>query len=291
MRRTALALCLLSSVAFAQRLPLPVGEGKGEDPRARRGCYDYRVGGYTVVYHSNQPVSVSVPAEGVIPRGSTSGTSSNVAPLSGVGNGGGGEAILVLAVVAAAALPVVIYALDAPASEEVLACWRDLRLEMAVGAGVVTNASTSANRWPTLGAARFSLAGGPLGISTSFESSFTRAAYGSADVHLLLRPPPKEHIEGGFALGARRVMSGGAARDGVEAGLPHRYVLWRDGPRQLGIDLAPYVFINTGGVDFRLEGGLHLPVDDHFSIQLGGRAFSFDTRVDVGGRLGFTFAY
>src|SRR5260221_414825 len=80
-------------------------------------------------------------------------------------------------------------------------------------------------------------------------------------VLFLIRPPPRKHIEGGLAVGFKHSFFLNTSRDGVEIGLPHEYVLWRDdlGRRQFGIELRPGVFLTPQGVDPSVELALKIP--------------------------------
>src|SRR5207302_3362380 len=139
-----------------------------------------------------------------LPSGSTSSPSSANAPLSGLGGGGDGKACLVIAVVVIAALPIIVYAVDDDADPDTLARYQRLepRFELYSGA----TSTSDPHLWAPLAGGRASLGSGALGLDASLESTLDPRYYGAADVHLLLRPPPKQHIEGALALGARRVV-------------------------------------------------------------------------------------
>jgi hypothetical protein len=208
------------------------------------------------------------------------------APLSGngssgsLGSGGGGspEGLLVLAVVLAVALPVVIYAVDSEAPEPVLRRFGCPTFSFE-GWGGVEGSSRSSN-WAGLAVGRFRAGYGFLGTDFQFDAS--PAGVGSYSVHLLLRPKPKEHLEGGLALGYKRSYFAAQLREGLEIGLPHQYVLWRDDRRQLGIELRPGVFFTRSGVDLSVELALMIPLFDFLSARVGTRAFSFDGQTMLG---------
>lgn len=281
MRATALLTALLlSSTAFAQEPP--------SAPSAlTRNCFDFS-GGTTVHGHTHVGSVGNVGNVGAtVPSGSTQASSSASAPLSGVSGGGGGsgEAILIVAVAAAVALPIIVYAIDEPANEEVLFRYNcpSVRLQLTGGA---INTPSNQGSWAPLAGARFSYGQSAFGLSASYESTFDPRFFGAMDVHLLLRPPPKRHIEGAFAIGARRVVFGGAQRDGLDVALPHRYVFTRVGTYPVGIDVTPGVFLGQRGLDYRLDAGLTFPIG-FTSLQFGARVFSFDDHIRAGGYLGF----
>lgn len=276
MRVAAAALSfVLSSAAFAQALPAQPVNLRG------RNCWggaDARAQG-TVL---NGNITGGGDLDGALPSGSTTAASSAQGPLSGgsLGGGGGGEALVAIAVAAAVALPVIVYAIDNDADDETLFQHTCPRFDFAFTGGAV-NTPTAPEQWTPLVGAALRFTGGAFGFDASLESTLDTRAYGSADAHFLLRPPPKQHIEGALALGVRRVVFGGAERNGFEVGLPHRYVLSRWGRRPLGLSLTPAVFVGDHGFDYRLEGGLTFPVG-FTSLDVGARVFSFDEHVRFG---------
>lgn len=219
-----------------------------------------------------------------LPSGSTQAASSADAPLSGVSGGGSGEAFLALVVVAAVALPVIVYAVDEDADEKTLFRYGCPTFQLELSAGAVST-PVSADAWAPLGGFRLMFAQGPLGLDASLESTLDPRHYGAMDAHLLLRPPPKRHIEGALALGVRRVVFGGAERNGFELALPHRYVISRAFGGAIGFDLRPAVFVGTRGVDYRVEGGMTFPIG-FTSFKVGVSVFSFDTHVRAGAYAG-----
>jgi hypothetical protein len=229
-----------------------------------------------------------------VPSGASGAVSSADAPLSGGSSGGGGigsgEGLLVLAVAAAVALPIILYAIDGDADEETLFRHGCPTFGLAVWAGAMNGAADSA-LWVPMTAVRASFAQGMLGVDASWEGTLDRGGvYGAVDAHLLLRAPPKKHVELGLALGARRVVFGGAERNGLEVALPHRYAFTRVGTRPLGLEVTPGVFIGTRGLDYRLEAALLIPVGP-VSLVGGGRVYSFDHHVRAGAHAGLSFGF
>ncbi len=252
-------------------------------------CWEVSTGQHYAVqyYGPGMDLNVGAPAP-PIPQGSPGAASNAEAPLTGNGSSIGrisGEALLALAVVVVAAAPIVVYALDSPASPDVMARYRCPQVDVAFVGGAVSMPSDP-SRFAPIGGVRTAFSMGLLGVDASYESTFGRDEVGNLDVHLRLRPPPREHIEGAVAVGYRRAVFGGAQRDGFELGLPHHYVLTRLGVRPVTIDLHPAVFIGSRGPDFRLEAGFTFPAGIA-AFQVGGRVFSFDTHVRAGAHLGF----
>jgi hypothetical protein len=225
-----------------------------------------------------------------IPSGSTTGSSSADAPLSGVSGGSGsGEALLIAAVALAVAAPIIVYAVDSPAEPEVLARHEGFNARARLLGGAVSTADPS--NWQPIFGFRGELAKGAFGFDTSIESTVDQRYYGSIDAHLLLRPPPRQHIEGALAIGARRVVFGGAERNGAELALPHRYMLTRDHLNGLAIEVRPGVFLGNRGFDFSLEAGVAVPLGQTLSFTGGARVFSVDTEVRAQGSAGVRAAF
>ncbi len=227
-----------------------------------------------------------------VPSGSTQAASSADAPLSGLGGGGGGggELLLAAAVIAVAALPLVLYAVDGDADEDTLHRYRCPSFQVGVLGGAMAGA-VDPNVFVPLTGARLSFAQGIFGFETSWESTLDGGrTYGALDGHLLLRPVPKKHVELGVAVGARRVVFGGAERNGFSLALPHRYALTRIDGRALGLELQPGVFIGNRGPDFRLEGSLIVPAGP-LTVRAGGQVYSFDSHIRGSAHAGLAFGF
>ncbi len=235
-----------------------------------------------------------------VPAGSTSGASSADAPLSGGGGGGsslgggggggGGELLLVAAVVVVAALPIVLYAVDGDANEETLTRYECPSLRLGLTGGAMAGAA-DANVFVPLSGFSFEYTQGFFGVGGSYEGTWDGLqTWGSMEAHALLRPKPKKHVELGLSVGFRRVVFGGAERNGLEVGLPHRYALARIDGRPLGLELTPALFVGNRGLDARLEGDLIFPVGP-VTLRTGGRVFSFDHHIRGGAQLGMSFGF
>lgn len=222
-----------------------------------------------------------------VPTGSPTAASSAQGPLSGVGSGGSGEGMLMIAVLAAAALPIVLYAVDSEAEEQVMFRHHCPSFDLQVVSGAMSLPSNQ-NGITGLAGVRATFGYAAIGFDLGYETTFVPGAYGSADAHFLLRPPPKKHVQGALALGVRRVVFGGAANDGIEIALPHRYVLTRAWGRPFAIEVDPGVLIGLRGVDYRLDAGLSIPAGV-MNVRVGARIFSFDSYLRGGGYLGFNF--
>jgi hypothetical protein len=193
------------------------------------------------------------------------------------------EALLVVAVLVAAALPLVLYAVDGEPDQRTLWRYRCPSFEFRLLTGAVTGPGPGELMTPLFGT-RWAFTVGAFGLAASLESSADRYSFGTADALLLLRPPPKAHMELAVSLGYRRALLGGEVRNGFELGLPHRYVLGRFDGRPLGFEVTPAVFIGPRGPDFRLEASFTAPLGP-LSLLIGGRAFSFDQEVRSGGHV------
>ncbi len=270
---------------------------------ADRPCFDWafeargtaHVGGDVIGGDVGGAVEVAGDLSPAIPSGSTSSASSADTPLSGVrggggGGGGGGELLLVAAVVVVAALPLVIYAVDSEADEATLHRYRCPSFQVGVLGGAMAGAADP-NVFVPLTGARLQFAQGVLGAQTTWEGTLDGGrTYGAVDAHLLLRPVPKKHVELGLAVGARRVVFGGAERNGLSVALPHRYALTRIDGRALGLEVEPAVFVGNRGADFRLEGSLVIPAGPT-TLRAGGQVYSFDSHVRGAAHAGLAFGF
>lgn len=182
------------------------------------------------------------------------------------------KAWLVVAVVAAIALPVVIYAVDKPAPRLVLQRFQcpTFNLEILGGAD---NGSSIGVRSSGFVTTRFGFGVGH--VAADFQYDASPAAVSAFAAHLLLRPTPRDHVEGGLAIGYRRSVLGARVQEGLEVGLPHRYALWRDGLRTLGLELRPLLLLGSR-VEPSLEAAFLVPLADVLHLRVGGRVFTFE---------------
>ena len=182
------------------------------------------------------------------------------------------KAWLVIAVVAVAVLPVVIYAVDAPAEPIVLRRFQcpTFSLDMLGGAD---------NSHDALGPGSYGffstrLTFGVAHVATDFQFDAAPAAVSSFSAHLLLRPEPKEHVEGGFAIGYRRSVLDNRVQDGLEIGFPHRYALWRDRLRTFSLELRPMLLVSNQ-IEPSLEAAFLFPLAQVLHLRVGGRVYTF----------------
>lgn len=208
-------------------------------------------------------------------------------PVSGgspSGGGGGGDAaVLVLLVVAAAALPIVVYAIDEDAQPDVSQCWATPEERLSFYGGTTSEVGLA----PFLGA-RGLLHWNAMGLEGGAEGSQLGSSF---DVHgaVLARIPPKQHIEFALGLGGRRLYSFLGSQSWFEVSLPQRYTPFRWNALEPGLsfDLRPSFLWNPTGVwDVRLEAAVVFPLGPYASIDIGGRAYSFQGRVQGGAMLG-----
>src|ERR1700674_4287466 len=168
----------------------------------------------------------SIYGEVPIPIG---GQSSGNIPSPPAGSGSK-DAWLVVAVVAAMAPPVVVYVMDTPAPRLVLqrfAC-PTFSLDFLGGAD---NGAALGNGAIGFVSTRFTFGVGLLATDLQYDAA--PGAVSAFSTHLLLRPTPREHIEGGLAIGYRRSVLGLRIEEGLEIGIPHRYPHLRDGTSTL----------------------------------------------------------
>jgi hypothetical protein len=184
-----------------------------------------------------------------------------------------GYALLVLAVVVIAALPFIVYAVDDDAdalTRQRFACPEGSFTMM--GGALFPSGGASASAVLTARVrSTYMYFGGDAEVSVA--NAGTNPA-GSFSAHLLVRPPPKQHIEGALALGVRRQAGPGGFLDGADIALPHEYVFFRDGYKHLGLELSPRVFINTRAVDVGVEGNVVIPIVDFVQLRVGGQVFT-----------------
>ena len=124
------------------------------------------------------------------------------------------------------------------------------------------------------------------------EGGVEGTRYGSFDVHgsFLARIPPKQHVEFSLGLGGRHLSSTFGTQSWFEVSLPQRYTPFRWSALEPGLsfDLRPaFLFNPSGGVwDVRLDAAVVFPLGPWASIDVGGRAYSFQGRVQGGAMLG-----
>lgn len=237
-----------------------------------------------VMLHPGYPVTPVI----VVDTGTTSGGHAvgPVAPAATTANGlsnaggGAGYAMLVVAVVAVAALPLVVYAADNEPPPRVLRRFNCASFSFDGWGGV--EGGTASAPWMGIAAARVRVAYSHLGSEIQFAGS-PFGGVGDFSVHGLLRPTPKEHLEGALALGYKRSYFGGTMREGFEIGVPQQYTLWRDRGRELQLELRPGVFITTQKtIDLSVDFAVLIPVLERMSLRLGTRVFSHDLQPMVG---------
>lgn len=210
-----------------------------------------------------------------------SGTGSSGGGFSGGSGAGAGYAILALAVVAIAALPIIVYAVDSDADALTMERFYCPEFNFTANGGVQipTGAGQSI---VGLGVAKIRADIGYLGGMAELGIMPSGNSVGATfSAHLLVRPPPKAHIEGALALGGRRAIGPGGALDGFEVGLPHTYVFTRDGYKKMGLELMPRVFINRTGVDIGADLSFIAPLADVLQVRVGIGAFSHAKQVQL----------
>jgi hypothetical protein len=201
------------------------------------------------------------------------GRSSDGPPSVPISSGSGDEkAWLVVAVVAAMALPVVLYAVDRPAPRLVLQRFRCPTFTLDVLGGADNGRSA-------LGDGSFGFVSTRLGfgvghVATDFQYDGAPRAVSAFSTHLLIRATPRDHVEGGLAIGYRRSVLRDRVQDGLEIGLPHRYALWRDGLRTVALEIRPLLLLGSG-VEPSLEAAFLFPLAQVLHLRAGGRVYTF----------------
>lgn len=261
--RLALALLLAARAAAAQAPPDPSREPP--PPVEEAGYYERCFG-----VPQPGPGRVHIYGEVPISGGHGGGSISSVPHVSGSSDE---KAWLILAVVAVAVLPIVIWGLDdeaPPIVAQRFAC-PTFGLDFSGGAQASRVALGNDTRGATT--ARFTFGVGH--VATDLQLDLTSDAVNSFASHLLIRPTPKAHVEGGFAFGYRRMVFRGQVETGLEIGLPHRYALWRDELRTIGLELRPMLLFGGHGVEPSLEGAFVFPLHQVLHLRLGGTVFTF----------------
>ena len=298
MRALSLLLLLVSGSAAAQTAltPPPLLPTPLESPSYLQRCFAVpaqvwipATGGRSFAVN---PATNSAPLSNLHPAQPVGTPNTTAAPPPSGGSGGGGlgglgdgKGALILAVVIVAVLPVIVYAVDedAPAVvEQRFHCPTfgfDLTGGVDLGARVGTRGA---------GSGRFTFGVGYFGTDVQFDAS--SGSINSWSTHLLLRIAPKKHIEPNIALGFRSMTLGNTTRLGLEFGVPHRYVLWREGLRQLSIELRPTFTIGPSGFDVGLESALIIPIAEPLHLRAGGKVQSFGNDIIGGFNAGLTFS-
>lgn len=276
--------------------PLPA-EPPGQDVSYLRRCFavpgevwiPMPSGRYSsVAATSSAPLSNFHSATPVGSSGSGSGSSGASGSGSSGGSSGGGlgdgKAILVLAVVVIAALPVVVYALDEDAPAVV-----EQRFHCPTfGFDVVGGADFGGFGVAGAGSGRVNF--GYAYFGSDFQFDLTTGSVNSYAGHLLLRIAPKAHIQPNIAFGFRVLGFQGRQRAGLELGVPHRYVFWRSGLREFGLELRPTFMFGFGTFDVGLEAALVVPLVEPLHLRVGGRVQSFGDDVVGGVNAGLSFS-
>jgi hypothetical protein len=182
------------------------------------------------------------------------------------------KAWLVVAVVAAMALPVVVYLVDEPAPRLVLQRFRCPTFSLDVFGGADNGDQALGNRSRGFISTRFSFGVGHFGSDVQYDQAPDSVSAFSA--HVLIRPTPRAHIEGGLAIGYRRSVLGDRVDEGLEIGIPHRYALWRDGLRTFGLELRPLLLVGRR-LEPSLEAAFLVPLADVLHLRAGGRVYTF----------------
>jgi hypothetical protein len=275
--RQAIALTLALGLAFpawpqetSAPPPPPPDDVPQETPRppAQVSVMGYYESCFGVPRVGTGPFSIY--NEMPIPIGGQPGSGPTIPSVS---SGGKDDkaALLVLAVVAVMVLPVVVYAVDAPAPRLVLQRFRCPTFSLDMVGGADSGAALY-NGSSGFVSTRFTFGVGH--IATDFQYDAAASAVSAFAAHLLIRPIPKEHVEGGFAIGYRRSVFNGRMEEGLEVGLPHRYALWRDGLRTLSLELRPLLMVGAR-IEPSLEAAFLVPLADVLHLRVGGRVFTF----------------
>jgi len=183
------------------------------------------------------------------------------------------KAWLVAAVLAAAALPVVLYAVDKPAPRLVLQRFRCPTFTLDVLGGADNGRSALGDGSFGFVSTRFGFGVGH--VATDFQYDGAPRAVSAFSTHLVIRATPRDHVEGGLAVGYRRSVLRDRVQDGLEIGLPHRYALWRDGLRTVALELRPLLLLGSG-VEPSLEAAFLFPLAQVVHLRAGGRVYTFE---------------
>ena len=197
------------------------------------------------------------------------------------------KAWLVAAVLAAMALPVVVYAVDKPAPRIVLQRFHCPTFTLDVLGGADNGASALGTGTFGFVSTRFGFGIGH--VATDFQYDGAPRAVSAFSTHLIIRATPRDHVEGGLAIGYRRSVLGDRIQDGFEFGLPHRYALWRDGLRTVALEVRPLLLVGST-IEPTLEAAFLFPLAQVLHLRVGGRVYTFqgDLLWGFGAGLGLT---
>lgn len=210
---------------------------------------------------------------GAQPVGGTSGTSStSSSDTSSSGSGGSsiGKGLFILAIVIVAVLPIILYLAtdDAPAIVEQRFHCPSFQLDAQGGVDF------GFQKISGVGQTRFTFGWSYFGADFQYE--YSGIGQRTLATHLMLRFKPKNIIEPAIAIGYRNIIAGNLVRHGIEIGVPHRYVFWRQSLRSFGLELRPTIFFGLGSLEGGLEGALVYSVAEFLQVRLGGKMHSFD---------------
>jgi hypothetical protein len=273
MRALVAVLCVVSLEASAAEL--------SDHPQWESCTRIFRMQPYVPV-RVDVPVTLPLPS-GTSATGPSAGSSSGSPGFSGMGSmGGGGKdaayALLVIAVVVIALLPFIVYAADDAADALTASRFEcpEFTFSMLGGAQLT---SDPLNPVAGIASARVRTLYSWFGVDAQADVASSRLPAGQFSAHLLVRPPPKQHIEGAFALGYRLENGPGGQLTGLDFGLPHQYVFYRDGYKSYGLELAPRFFINSRAFDAGVEAAAVVSLVDFIQVRLGANVFSHATAV------------
>lgn len=201
----------------------------------------------------------------------------------GLLNVGDGDIVAALAIVVAAVavLPIVISAVDEEAPPSVRRRHRCPSAEVRLVGGYTSAPTTPLDSGVGFGGVHATLGYGWVGIAGEFE-------LGPPDVYqqqagfLLLRPPPKAHVEFAVAAGYRRTVFGPLDSGAFELAMPQTYFFDPE-QRNLGVRLRPALQYGNLGFDPRLDLSFLIPLGRIASLDLGGRVFTLEQRVQYAG--------
>ena len=112
-------------------------------------------------------------------------------------------------------------------------------------------------------------------FATDFQYDGAPRAVSAFSTHVLIRATPRDHVEGGLAIGYRRSVLRDRIQDGLEIGLPHRYALWRDGLRTVALELRPLLLLGSG-IEPSFEAAFLFPLAQVLHLRVGGRVYTFE---------------
>lgn len=275
-RGLALGLLLVGGSAFAYG---PYGPGPGP-------CGGYITSHWVVQPSFGGEVVIGGPDSAPVNTPNEGHGASSPGGNWGGGGGGSGKEFLILAVVAVAALPVVVYAFDAPATQDIGQCWMMPREQFNFYGGSVGSDAGAVGFFGFRGG--FSAA--VFGLSVAAEGN--GFGYRDLSAALALRAYPKQHIDIALSFGVRQVLDGVAGRNWVELALPHRYQPFRQDAMNpgLGIEVRPALLIGSQVFDARIDAGLVIPFGPWASLDLGGRVYSFESSIRFGAQAGLQFS-